>query len=159
MTCWNLTKNTSGVVTAVAATQLTVTGVVWDNGDLYRVTTLEADEKATIEMFLDVAASDLHAAMAASNQCSCTLATWAAAYLEKLNIVDASIYHQCPCAKPNISDDMRKAWLEWMNLQLELIRTGKIELCAGATGAEYPSLDWAEQAIDNFSAANLLNKR
>jgi len=156
MICYNLTTGLSGVVTAVTANTLTVTGVTWSNGDLYRVTTLTRLEIATIEHFLDIAASDIHAAMAASGACDCTLASWAAEYLKKLNIIDAVLYYQCPCAKPHISEDMQKTYLTWMNTQLESIRMGKIELCAGETGSEFPAVDWADQGVSEFAQAQII---
>lgn len=156
MVCYNLTRSTSGPVTAVTANTLTVSGVTWGTGDQYRIALLEGTEIATIELYLDIAASDIHAAMAASGACDCTLASWAEAYLQKLNVIDAAIYHQCPCGKPDVSDEMRRAHLEWMNVQLDNIRTGKVELCTGETGSEFPAIAWAEQSSTEFAAAQIV---
>src|SRR5512146_1327171 len=87
MLLYNTTKNTSGYITAVTTTTLTATGVVWDSGDAFKVANLDARQRSTIEHYLDIAASDIHSAMAASGACDCTLASWATAYLEKLNII------------------------------------------------------------------------
>src|SRR5512142_2451825 len=83
----------------------------------------DATEVATVNSFLDIAASDVHAAMAAVGACDCTLASWAAVYLKKLNILDARVIHNCPCGN-RISEEQRDAWREWLNQQFELIRTG-----------------------------------
>ncbi len=161
MILYNLTDGSSGPVTAVGQHTLTATlsgGAenLWDSGDSYRIVTIDAAEIAAIENFLDIAASDLHAAMAAQDMCDCTLAGWATTFLQKLNIIDAEVYYHCSCQTPSLSEESRQALLDWMTGQLELIRTGKIELCAGATGAEYPVLDWAEQSVTEFAAARVI---
>lgn len=161
MVVYNVTDGSSGVVAAVSGHTLTatLTGGTdndWDTNDRYRIVTIDSHEIATIELYLDIAASDIHSALAASGACDCTLASWATMYLQKLNIIDATTYYQCPCAKPNISDDQRQAYLEWMNAQLELIRQSKIELCSGATGAEFPAVGFAEMSLTEFAAARLV---
>lgn len=118
-----------------------------------------AEEEATVNRYLAIAASDIHATLASAGACNCTLADWALEFLKKLNIVDAAIYHRCPCARPHISDDERAGYLEWMNLQLELIRESKVDVCAGATGADWPVTGWAEQAVTEFAAAQIILNR
>ena len=156
MICWNLTTGLDGFVTAVTQNSLTVTGVVWNDGDLFRVCTQTAEERTMAEHYLDITAGDLHAALAAANACSCTFAAWADNYLAKLNIIDAAIFYTCPCARPDISDEMRQSYIEFMNTQLELIRTGKLELCSGETGSDFPALDWAEQSLTEQNAALII---
>ena len=114
---------------------------------------LSASEQATIEMYLDIAASDLHSALAASNQCSCAWAPWANGFAAKLNIIDAAIYHQCPCARPELSPEQKTAFLMWMNEQLSMIRTSKLDLCQGSTGAEFPAMAWGRQALTSWAVA------
>jgi hypothetical protein len=159
MICYNLTTGLSGAVTAVSTNSLTVTGVTWSFGDFYRVAALDGEEIASIEMYLDIAASDLHAALAGANACACTFATWANAFLAKLNVIDAAVYHGCSCGGPNLTDERRQSLMDWMTLQLDNIRTGKLELCAGATGSDFPSIDWAEQSSTAFAAAEIIINR
>jgi hypothetical protein len=156
MVLYNTTANTSGPVTAVTVTTLTATGVTWDDGDAYRIVPLGMQERSTIEHYLNIAASDIHAALAASGACDCTLASWATGYLEKLNIIDAAAYYQCPCGQPSMTDDQRRAYLEWASEQLTLIRTGQLELCHGATGADFPAVGWAEQGWTDFATAQII---
>ena len=156
MVLYNLTDNISGPVTAVTTTTLTATGVTWDNGDSYRIVALDGAEIATVELYLDIAASDMHAALAASGACDCVLADWALGFLQKLNIIDAAAYYQCPCARPVLSDEMKGRYLDWSSTQLDLIRTGQLELCQGATGSDFPSVGWAEQGLTEFSVAEII---
>ena len=156
MILYNLTAGTSGAVTAVSNTSLTATGVTWTNGDLYRIALVTGIEIATIEHYLDIAASDIHAALAASGACDCTLAAWATNYLSKLNIIDAAAYYSCPCGQPKFDSAQRQTLLTWMNEQLGKLITMDIDVCTGETGSQYPYLAWAQWASTEFAAANII---
>ena len=65
--------------------------VAQDFADFWCLDPICEDEKATIDVFLDIAASDIHAALAAVGACDCTLATWAEPYLLKLNVIEAMV--------------------------------------------------------------------
>lgn len=158
MVLYNTTQGTQGAVTAVTNTTLTA-GILWDDADAYRITMITAAERSTIEHYLNIAASDIHAAMAASGMCDCTLASWAAGYLEKLNIIDAAAYYTCPCGSPSMTDERKAGLLEWMDRQLRMIRMGEVELCHGATGADFPAIGWAEQSLTDFNTANIIVNR
>ena len=117
------------------------------------------DDKRKIQAFLDIAASDIHVAMAANDMCNCTLATWSTEYLKKINIIDAEVIQHClaTCGMASVmNDERRRLWLEWVNLQLDMIMTGKIELCAGETGKDFPYMGWAEQSHSDFTAAQII---
>ena len=156
MVLYNVTQSTSGPVTAVTQNTLTATGVTWDDGDTYRIVTINAQEIATIELYLDIAAADLHAAMAQSGMCDCTLASWATGFLQKLNIIDAASYYQCPCGQPDMSDELRGRYLDWCSTQLEAIRTGNLELCQGHTGSDFPAMGWAQQGWTPHATAEII---
>lgn len=159
MTLYNLTANTSGPIAAVTATTITATGVTWSNGNSYRVVAMTGDESSAAQVYLDITAPDIHAALAASGACSCTLSSWADSLLAKINVIEAAIFHTCPCANPQLTDTQRQIYLEWVNTQLEDIRTGKLELCSGATGSDFPAVDWAEQSMTEFAAAEIIINR
>ena len=159
MILYNTTAGTSGPITAVTDTTLTATGVVWSDGDAYRTVFITAAERATIEHYLNVAASDIHAALAVSGACDCTLASWAEDYLVKLNIIDAAAYYTCPCGQPSMTDERKGSLLDWMNLQLALLRRGELEVCDGATGADFPAIGWAEQSLTDANAAKIIYNR
>jgi hypothetical protein len=161
MRIYNTTVGTDGPITAVTATTVTATGVTWDDGDAYRVVPININEIATIEHYLNVTANNIHAARAASGGCDCTLASWAEDYLAKINIIEAGAFHQCPCAMPGqrLTAEDRRLYLEWSNQQLDNIRVQKTELCDGATGSEFPAVDWAEQSVTEFAAAQIIANR
>ena len=157
----NITDGSGGYVTVVAEHVLTTTLTggtdnLWDDGDVYRIVGVNANEQAQIETYLGVSASDIHAALAAVGACDCSLAAWAIEYLKKLNVIDAAVIHACPCGRAQISDDLKGTWLEWLDRQFELIRTGKIDVCAGATGADFPAIGWAQQSVTEFAAARII---
>ena len=156
MVAYNVTEGTHGPITAVTQNTLTATGVTWSDGDVWRVVTLTENQIAVIEQYLDITANNIHASLASVGACDCSLSAFAEEYLKKINIIETGAFHQCPCAKAPISDDMRRLFLEWSDRQLELIRTGKIELCAGHTGADWPSVDWFSQSLTDRSAAEII---
>ena len=153
---FNATTGVYGTITAVAATVLQTNTATWSNGDAYRIALMSASEVATVEMYLDLATPAIFAALGAVGACSCTFASWANQYLAQLNSYLAAVVHHCPCGRGELTDDMRRAYLEWTSEQLELIRTGKIELCSGYTGADYPAIASAEQAWTNWRAAEIM---
>lgn len=159
MILYNTTENTSGIVTAVAPTTITATGVTWTDGDGYRIVTINAAERSTIEHYLNISASDIHAAMAASGACDCTLADWAADYLAKLNIIEAASYYQCTCAQPKLTPEQRMQMLRWATEQLVALRQGNLEVCSGATGAEFPAIAHAERGWTAETAAEIIYNR
>ena len=156
MVLYNLTAGTNGLVTAATATTITATGVTWNLADLFRITLITGIEISTIQHYLDIAASDIHAALAATGACDCTLAAWATGFLEKLNIIDAAAYYSCPCGQPKFSDAQKNNLLQWMSTQLEMLVTGDLDVCAGATGAKFPALGWADQAVSDFASAQII---
>jgi hypothetical protein len=156
MVLYNTTTGLSGPVTAVSTTALTATGVTWSDGDAWRIVAIDGEEISTIGHYLTIAASDIHVALAASGACDCSLASWADGYLSKLNIIDAAAYYQCPCGQPTMTDEMRGRYLDWCVDQLSLLREGKLEVCDGETGADFPAIGWAEQSLTDFATAEII---
>ena len=109
---------------------------------------------AQVESYLDISASDVHAALASIGACSCTLASWATTYLKKLNIIDAAVIHNCPCGN-TLDQDKKQMFLEWLNTQFELIRKGEVVVCEGETSSLYPSAATAEIAWTEWSDAEI----
>ena len=162
MVLYNTTQSTGGVVTAVTATTITATGVTWDDGDAYRIATLDAEEIATIEHYLNVTSGNIHAALASVGGCDCTLADWATGdngFLTKINIIETGAFHVCPCVRPLITDEVRQNYLQWSSDQLQRIRSNEIELCAGYTGSQYPAWGAIEQGLTVFNEQQIIINR
>jgi len=115
----------------------------------------DADEQNMINHALALAASDIHAHLAAANACDCTLAPWALVYVQKLNIIDAAVVYACKCGV-RLSDEEKRMWLTWLDQQFAMIRSQKIELCSGATGSDWPAIGWAEQSLTELTAAHII---
>ena len=147
MPVYNQTTGTYGKVTSVAATVLGTTNT-WSNGDEYRVMPLPLAAVATTEHFLRIAANDINMARMASGGCDCTLSTAGSEALRFLNVVTAVVWYNCPCGNPNIREPERfDAYNTYARDTLENLRTGKLEVCQGETGSEFPSVDHAEQSV------------
>lgn len=168
MILYNTTQSTSGPITAVTPTTMTATGVTWDTDDGYRAVSISGAEIATIEHYLNVTAGNIFAVMASVGACDCTLAAWASNglqdgndFLGKLNIIEAGAYHTCRCGMPGqrMTAEERTHWLTQSNMQLDAIRTGKIDVCQGATGSDYPSVGYAEQSLTAWNAAKIIANR
>jgi hypothetical protein len=109
---------------------------------------------SAIESALDLAASDVHAALASVGACDCTYPAWAEIYLAKLNIIDAAVIQNCPCGN-KLSDTEKATFLQWLDRQFELIRAGKVEVCDGETGADYPAFGVIQRGLTEFSKAEI----
>ncbi len=153
---YNLTQGTNGYVTDVLTHALTIAGVTWNLADEYRVVTVDALEIGIIEHNLDIAAADIHQALAQVGACDCTLASWALNYLAKLNIVEAAMYHACPCSNPHFDDDQRTLLFTWVTDQISQIATLKMDLCEGETGPNWPAMAGVEIAGTEFALERIL---
>jgi len=118
---------------------------------------IEDKFEAQLNRLLDLAATNIQAALQSAGAYNCTLASWATDYLINLNVVLAGVIYYAPCW-PHLTTDEKRLYLEWANDQLNQIKNGTLELCSGATGKDFPSIDWAEQSVDEFSAAKIIAK-
>lgn len=159
----NATDGSKARITSVTAT--TISGTLaggtdndWDTGDNYEAVLLTYGEATTVEDFLDIAAADIHAALAASGACDCSPAAWAGTYLKKLNVIEAAVIHNCPCgsASNRWTDKMKVEWLRWIQKQLQMLANGELEICAGATGKDFPALGAAEINYGPFSEQEIV---
>ena len=115
-----------------------------------------AEERETIQAFLDIAAYDIHAALASTGACDCNLASWAGGYLSKLNIIEAASLFNCKCANPRMSTERKQTFLDWATGQFEMLASGKLDVCDGATGSQYPVIGWASQSVTEFASAEII---
>lgn len=156
---YNVTSGVYGKVTNVSATILQVSGVTFLNGDSYIALPIAANEVASIEHFLNIAAGSIHVARQAANACTCSLSAGAVIYLRDLNAVIAAVRHNCSCGGTGLSDSMRQSLLMHVNEQLRLIRTGEIELCEGYAGKDYPAWGAVEFGWTPDTEANIVYNR
>jgi hypothetical protein len=119
----------------------------------------DADTLAMVTNALALAASDAHAALAASNQCTCTPDAWAVVYLKKLNIVDAAVLQHCPCGNAVRTQEERDRLQEWLEGQYELIRTSATVICQGATGIAYPAFGIAQYSHTDWNYVQIIFNR
>lgn len=162
MIVYNLTDGSQGYITAVTDTTLEAalaggTDNDWDVGDTYLVTVIDAFERATIENYLTITASDVAAAVAAGSQCDCTPAPWGLELLKKLNIIDALSFYTCSCMSP-LDDTARQQYRNWMSEQLALIRTGKIDICGGP-GSDGPAFGSSKEGVTPFARGQIIRDR
>jgi len=108
-----------------------------------------------VELYVQQGAARINAALAATAQCDCTFAGWANTLLENMNLIASSllIYGRCGVG---FTDDQREFWSGWLNDQLELIRTGQIDVCLGATGPNYPAYGTATRAVTRWQRAQIV---
>jgi len=151
----NATTGTLGKVTNVATNVLT-TNITWSDGDEYRLLIMDVELVAIVEEELDRAAGDIHEAMMAANACDCTLSASSRTYLNKLNVIDAAIWHNCPCENPNLSDERKTQLSMWITERLTAIADGRVELCQGHTGTLWPSFGAAQQVHTVWDAEKII---
>jgi len=127
-----------------------------DYAKLMCTRTLDIQNEATVNFQLNITAGAIHAAMSASDQCDCTLASWAENYLKHLNIVLAAATQDCPCS--TISDTEKAAYMAFAQGELEKIRTGQVNVCGG-TGKDYPAFGNIELGLNIFNDAQIIQNR
>lgn len=118
---------------------------------------IEDKYEAQLNRLLTMAATNIQAALQSAGAADCAKEDWATDYLIQLNVVLAAVLYYAPCW-PKLTTDEKRLYMEWANDQLRQIRVGELELCADATGKDFPSIDWAEQSVDEFSAAKIILK-
>ena len=155
---YNLTQVTSGVVTAVTENLITATGVTWNLGDQYRISTMSGTEIATAEHYLNITAVDITIALQSIDACDCTWWTYFSDWAKKINIIEAAVLHKCPCASPQLSDAQFATYMQWAEQQLNRLRMMEFDPCEGHTGKDWPVSTWANQSIDEWAAADIIAK-
>ena len=124
--------------------------------DFWCVEIRGTDEADQVKNYLRRASSTINMAMQASGMCDCTLTTASIQYLRDLSIVLAVVYHACPCARPKLTIEEKRMYLDQVQAELTQIRRSEIELCHGATGADFPALGWAQQGWTPWGTAEII---
>lgn len=117
---------------------------------------LSSDEAGEIDDVLEFVAPNIHAVLAQTGQCDCSFASWAGAYLVKLNCLEALITGRCRCGLPHLSNEERAAIQEQLNLEYGRILSGEVDLCDEASGRNYPAADVIQQALTPWNAGRIV---
>lgn len=117
---------------------------------------LTPTEITALERQIEMAAGDINMALSQVGACDCTLSAYAVQYLKKINILSTAVVYRVPCG-PRLSDDERAKWLEWIDAQLTMIREGKLEVCDGETGADFPAFGTAEIGWTEDNALQIID--
>jgi hypothetical protein len=104
-----------------------------------------------LETVLNIASGNVHQARAAAGACACTLSAAGAAIAKKLTLREAAISDDCPCVPTELDNDMRRAYILWLQAELEAIADGRNELCQGETGSLFPAVGQIERQLDEWS--------
>lgn len=117
---------------------------------------LDGTNTPIIESLLEVAASDLHAALGSVGACDCSWANWGAGYMAKLNIIEAMVFYNAPCGRAKLSDEDKARLTIFVSDQVEKIYNGRTEICAGHTGSDYPAIEIAQMSWTEWSVDELI---
>jgi hypothetical protein len=133
-------------------------GTVEEYVDYWCVTTcdqLTGQERLSIERSLTMAAGMINMAISTQGAQDCAFSEAAEQSLQMINFIMAAVTFNCRCASPNLATDEKQMWLRWIDDQLAAIRDGRVELCDGETGTEYPSAGIAQQVHTVWQADQL----
>jgi len=118
--------------------------------------TVESGEESQLNYFLETQAAAITMALAANGALDCAKSAQANRFLMLLNVCLAAASYKCPCSGLNLTTEERKMLFEAARQDLIAIREGKIELCQGETGADFPVTGWAEQGVSEFARRDII---
>lgn len=116
---------------------------------------IDARYEAQVNRLMDMAAANIGMALASAGAFDCAKSEMSENYLMQLNCILAAIMYDAPCW-PKLKPEEKQMYLNFANEQLGNIRSGKLELCEGETGSEFPAVGWAEQSVTEFAAAKII---
>lgn len=106
--------------------------------------------------YIHKGAARINMSLMASDQCSCTWNVYAEDFLQELNIIAASLLIFCPDCSRKFTADEKEFYNTWLSEQLELLRSGKLDLCSGATAVDYPAFGIAQYGLTDQSIATMI---
>lgn len=128
-----------------------------DFGDFWcQCDPLTEAETNAINNKLNMAAGQINGARLAAGMTGCTLSDEAQTYLAFLNIILAAAMTACPCGQARLSEEEQEQWLDWARTEIERIADGKVPLCQGDSGADFPYLAAAEINYNGFTEAQIV---
>lgn len=118
--------------------------------------TVSSEDEPQINFALRLAANRINMARQAQGACDCTLSAASTEYLKWLNCLLALVFHNCKCTNIRTTPEEKALYMEAVRLDLDLIRTGNLELCEGETGADFPYTGWADQGTTEFARVRII---
>ena len=109
-----------------------------------------------IENYITKAAARINMALAANGQCDCTFNSYATEFLQELNLIGAAVLIHCPDCNRHLKVEEREFYEGWLGEQLELLRSGKLELCAGETAVDYPAGGFVQKSWTEWSESQII---
>ena len=117
---------------------------------------VSADDEAQLNRTLRLAATRINMSRQAQGACDCTLSDTSTEYLKYLNCILAIAFYNCKCTNLNVTQEQKQMYMDAAMNDLEMIRKGELELCAGETGADYPAFAWSERSLTSFNTAEII---
>jgi hypothetical protein len=133
-------------------------GTAADYVEYWCITTpaeLTPEQISMIESALRRAAGVINMSVLAQGAGNCPFSTSAEQMLRQIGYVMAAVAYNCRCGSPNMDAAEKQMWLNWVSDQLTLIREGKIELCEGETGRDFPDIGVAEVGWTVFQVQHI----
>jgi hypothetical protein len=115
-------------------------------------------EPTAVDMarYIAKSAARINMSLSASGQCDCTWNEWADHFLQELNMIGAALLIHCPDCSRHFNADEKEYYSGWLGEQLELLRSGKLELCRGETAVDYPAWGIIQYRLTDRSAAQMI---
>ena len=113
-----------------------------------------SDSEADVDDCLEKAASPINLALMSIGALNCTMSTEGHAFLNHLNILIGAIFYRCPCS-PNLENNERTMYGEWINARLQELSDGRLEVCQGKTGSKFPSAAYTARTWTEWNEARI----
>lgn len=107
-----------------------------------------------LQPLLKFSSGRIRMALRTSGQYDCPKDEDACNYLKEINMTLAAVMSNATCFR--LSDEQRRLMAEQVAAQIELIRTGEMEICAGETGKDYPAFGVAQYGTTTRQRATLI---
>lgn len=106
--------------------------------------------------YIAKSAARINMSLSASGQCDCTWNTYAEHFLQELNMVAAALLINCPDCSRHLNLEEKEFYGTYISDQLELLRSGKLDLCSGATAVDYPAFGIAQYGLTDRNIATMI---
>jgi len=156
----NLTTGVEGRVNTVTSQSVLQTSTAtWTSGDEYNIAPMDWAQYRVVELSLKKAIGTVAMALTAAGAGNETYSSYGLDYLKNLVMLIAVVVHNAPCKGAKLDPAQRESYMQWIQTELSNLRSGKTEVVSGYTGAEFPAIGWAEQAVTEWGAGQIAFNR